>query len=32
MQNCSGGELFDAFDKFEKEGQKYSENAAAEII
>jgi calcium-dependent protein kinase len=32
MQNCSGGELFDSIERFEKKGKPYSEKMAAETI
>lgn len=32
MQYCPNGELFDSFEHFEKEGQKYSEKNAAKMI
>ena len=32
MENCSGGELFDSIERFEKKGNPYSEKHAAEVI
>jgi len=32
MENCPGGELFDSLEQFEKNGEPYTEEMAAEII